>query len=63
MSVDPASVPGDCVRAFVDVFSNTEMDKGALICCPVGYEQRGLLGICDKTVSSSLLGGLSLVQH
>jgi hypothetical protein len=50
MSVDPASVPGYCVRAFVDVFSNSEMDEGALICCPVGYEQKGLLGICDKTV-------------
>ena len=50
MSVDPTSVPGSCFRVFVDVFSNSEMDVGALICCPVGYEQKGLLGICDKTV-------------
>ena len=60
MSVDPSSVPGYCSRAFVDVFSQSEMDEGALICCPVGYEQKGLLGICDKTVRS---GACTRILH
>ncbi|CAB9520439.1 expressed unknown protein [Seminavis robusta] len=49
MSVDPTNVPGQCFRAFVDVLSNSETDEDALICCPMGYERKGLLGICDKT--------------
>jgi len=52
ISVDPSNVPGDCVRAFVDVLAGSNEDEDALVCCSADSISNGLWGICDKTVSS-----------
>ena len=53
ISVDPSNVPGNCVRAFVDVLESSQAyDENALICCTT--DQEGLFGICDRTVRMKL---------